>query len=142
MAARTEDKTTRGTPAVARRGRTGKLPLALSIAALLVGLLGATTPAVAHVGGTVSHLWNHIRPKADQRYANAVAGTDKARSADTLDGLNSTAFLRAGAKAADAELLDGLDSSGFVQGEGRTLTTRELISIRDQRLVSIPDLGT
>ncbi|MGH3012577.1 MAG: hypothetical protein ACRDMY_12180, partial [Gaiellaceae bacterium] len=68
-----------------------RLPIVLALVALAVALLGATGPAVAHVGGTVSHLWNHIRPKADQRYANAVAGTDKARSADTLDGLNSTA---------------------------------------------------
>jgi hypothetical protein len=28
-----------------------------------------TTSAGAHVGGTVSHLWNkHIKPRADKRY--------------------------------------------------------------------------
>jgi hypothetical protein len=30
------------------------------------------TPAVSHVGGTVSHLWNqHIKPRADARYVRA-----------------------------------------------------------------------
>jgi hypothetical protein len=27
------------------------------------------TPAGAHVGGTVNHLWGHLKPKADARYA-------------------------------------------------------------------------
>jgi hypothetical protein len=37
------------------------------------------------------------------------------RNADTLDGLDSSAFLLAGAKAADADTLDGIDSTGFVR---------------------------
>jgi hypothetical protein len=49
------------------------------------------TPAGAHVGGTVGHLWNdHIKPKADKRYANAVADTDKAKDSDKLDGVDGT----------------------------------------------------
>jgi len=28
------------------------------------------SPAGAHVGGTVNHLWNHLKPKADARYVN------------------------------------------------------------------------
>lgn len=39
------------------------------------------------------HLWNdHIKPKADARYANAVPDTDKAKNADKLDGVDSTGF--------------------------------------------------
>jgi hypothetical protein len=53
------------------------------------------TSAGAHVGGTVSHLWNqHIKPRADVRYANAVAGTDKARNADKIDGIDSSGLLK------------------------------------------------
>jgi hypothetical protein len=69
-----------------------------SIAVLAVGIALGTTmaasPAGAHVGGTVSHLWNHLKPLADARYANAVSGTDKAKDADKLDGLDSAAFVK------------------------------------------------
>jgi hypothetical protein len=40
----------------------------------------------------VNHLWGHLKPKADARYANAVAGTDKAKDADKLDGKDSSSF--------------------------------------------------
>src|SRR5262245_26149707 len=43
---------------------------------------------------------------------------EKAPDANTLDGLDSTAFLGAGAKAADADKLDGLDPADLrVSGE-------------------------
>jgi hypothetical protein len=42
----------------------------------------------------------------------------KAADADRLDGLDSTAFLGASAKAADSDRLDGLDSSAFLGGAG------------------------
>jgi hypothetical protein len=52
--------------------RAGRLTPRRAVALLLVGALIGTmliTPAGAHVGGTVSHLWTkHIRPKADARY--------------------------------------------------------------------------
>jgi hypothetical protein len=38
--------------------------------------------------------------------------------ADKLDGIDSTGFLGATAKAADRDKLDGIDSTGFVQGGG------------------------
>jgi uncharacterized protein YfiM (DUF2279 family) len=53
------------------------------------------TPAMSHVGGTVGHLWNdHIKPRADARYVNAVAGTDRASRAD---GLNAIQIARSAA---------------------------------------------
>jgi hypothetical protein len=58
---------------------------------IAIGLTITATPAGGHVGGTVTHLWqDHIRPPADARYANVVAGTDKAKNANKLDGLDST----------------------------------------------------
>jgi hypothetical protein len=55
--------------------------------------------------------------------ANTLTGSDVSEStlgqvpsAGLLDGLDSTAFLRAGGKAADAATLDGVDSSAFVRG--------------------------
>jgi hypothetical protein len=43
-----------------------------AIALLAIGFSLATvmfaTPAAGHVGGTVDHLWSHLRPKADARY--------------------------------------------------------------------------
>lgn len=38
-------------------------------------------------------------------------------NADKIDGQNSTAFLRVGAKAADSEELDGQDSAAFFTGD-------------------------
>jgi hypothetical protein len=86
------------------------------------------------VGGTVTHLWTkHIRAKADARYpTKAAADTRYARAAhahdgryyasgskvadaETLDALDSTAFLRSNGKAADADALDGLDSTAFLR---------------------------
>lgn len=37
---------------------------------MVLGVAVAGTPAGAHVGGTVNHLWKHLRPKADARYVN------------------------------------------------------------------------
>jgi hypothetical protein len=52
---------------VSRRWRTAAV-LALGI---VIGTMLLTTSAGAHVGGTVSHLWNkHIKPRADKRYVN------------------------------------------------------------------------
>jgi hypothetical protein len=92
---------------------------------ILVGVvLGAAliTPAGAHVGGTVGHLWSkHLLPLAkgafytkSQSDGKYLGKTAKAADADKLDGQNSTDFLGATAKAADSDKLDGKDSADFV----------------------------
>jgi hypothetical protein len=35
---------------------------------MVVGIVMGGTPAAAHVGGSVSHLWSHLKGKADARY--------------------------------------------------------------------------
>ena len=49
-------------------------------------------------------------------------GSGSGLDADLLDGLDSTDFLRANAKAVDSELLDGLDSTDFVRNIGDTVS--------------------
>jgi hypothetical protein len=41
--------------------------VALLATGIMIGIVIAGSPAGAHVGGTVNHLWNHLRPKADAR---------------------------------------------------------------------------
>jgi hypothetical protein len=82
------DVVKKGTDRALRRWRTAAV-LAVGVS---IGVAMIATPAAGHVGGTVNHLWGHLKPKADARYANVVAGTDKANDADKLDGQNSSAF--------------------------------------------------
>ena len=42
--------------------------VALLATGMAIGLVLAGSPAGAHVGGTVNHLWGHLKPKADARY--------------------------------------------------------------------------
>jgi hypothetical protein len=42
--------------------------VALLAAGIAIGVVLAGSPAGAHVGGTVNHLWGHLKPKADARY--------------------------------------------------------------------------
>jgi hypothetical protein len=44
--------------------------VALLAAGMAIGVVMVGTPAGAHVGGTVTHLWGHLKPKADARYVN------------------------------------------------------------------------
>jgi hypothetical protein len=44
--------------------------VALLAAGIAIGVVMVATPAGAHVGGSVNHLWNHLKPKADARYVN------------------------------------------------------------------------
>jgi hypothetical protein len=44
--------------------------VALLAAGMAIGIVMVGSPAGAHVGGTVNHLWNHLKPKADPRYVN------------------------------------------------------------------------
>jgi hypothetical protein len=41
---------------------------ALVAAGMVLGVALASAPAGAHVGGTVQHLWKHLKPKTDARY--------------------------------------------------------------------------
>ncbi|MEQ7128765.1 hypothetical protein ABN034_30080 [Actinopolymorpha sp. B11F2] len=60
----------------------------------------------------------------------------KAPNADKLDGLNSTAFLRAGGKAADADKLDGLDSADLrVTGDGVAGDDRDMFGCNETTLL-------
>lgn len=67
-----------------------------------------TDDALQFRNNTVWHAGNH----------GAGSGLD----ADKLDGLDSTDFLRANAKAVDSDKLDGLDSSAYLQKIGGTMT--------------------
>ena len=51
--------------------------------------------------------------------AERAVSAQSAGNANALDGLDSTAFLGAGAKATDSEALDGLDSTAFVGVGGK-----------------------
>jgi hypothetical protein len=46
--------------------------VALLATGIMIGVVTAGSPAGAHVGGTVDHLWSHLRPKADARYERPV----------------------------------------------------------------------
>jgi hypothetical protein len=69
--------------------------VALLATGIAIGVTMTATPAMSHVGGTVSHLWNtHIKPKADARYVNSVAGTNKAPVAVTAEKLNGITIVK------------------------------------------------
>lgn len=86
---------------------------------IVVGIfLGATliTPAVAHVGGSISHLWGapgHIKAKVrtfgDGRWLGKTAKAADSQHADNADHATT---------ADDADLLDGIDSPAFLQNQG------------------------
>jgi hypothetical protein len=86
--------------------------VALVAAGLTIGVTMMATSAGAHVGGTVTHLWGHLKPITDARYANAVSGTDKAKDADKLDALDSAAFWQK-TENVNAATLGGTADSGF-----------------------------
>jgi hypothetical protein len=66
----------------------------------------------------------------DEAALGQVPTANRAQLADTLDGLDSTAFLRSDAKAADAERLDGLDSTAFLRSDAKAADA-ELLDGRD-----------
>lgn len=67
------------------RGTIAVLALGVAIGAMMVA-----TPAGAHVGGTVNHLWEHLKPKADARY---LQNTKTVVVSDTVnDGTFDTAI--------------------------------------------------
>jgi hypothetical protein len=71
-----------------RRWRTATV-LALGA---VIGVMLMAAPAGAHFLPSISHIWHHIKPIADARYANAVPGTDKAKNATKVDGQEVRAF--------------------------------------------------
>jgi hypothetical protein len=91
-----------------------------AVVLLIVGsVMGANliAPAVAHVAGW-THNWDvHIKPKAEPRYANAVAGTDKAKDSDKLDGVNSTV------------LMGGFDAQTITGSTSLTTTVTDVATI-------------
>lgn len=67
-------------------------------------------------------------------------------NADTVDGLDSTAFLPASGKAADADKLDGLDSSAFAQGHATMSAAAFSVNAGSTQVISTgsgpnPDIG-
>ncbi|MBW3593117.1 MAG: hypothetical protein KY396_05440 [Actinobacteria bacterium] len=51
-----------------RRRIRGWRTAAVLATGVAIGTTMMATPAIGHVGGTVGHLWNHLKPKADARY--------------------------------------------------------------------------
>ena len=60
--------------------------VALLAAGIAIGVIMIGTPATAHVGGTVNHLWNHLKPKADDRYVKQAGALPPGK---TLRGVYS-----------------------------------------------------
>ena len=105
----------------------------------IVAVLTTGGPAIAH--GVQHAMFAHNADKVDGKHAVGASATVQGRKgklvatspasgqlpnniiqqapdSDLLDGLDSTSFLGAAAKAADSEQLDGLDSSELVRGGG------------------------
>ena len=86
-------------------GHGGKRQLSFLVIGILIGAI-FISPAGAHVGSAVGHLWrDHIRPKVKalvytkaQSDARFLAKNAKARNSDKLDGLDSTDFAPATAE--------------------------------------------
>lgn len=131
-----------------------KLPLVLSVTALVVAVLGTTGPAVAH--GVRHALFAHNAGKVDGRDATGFNGslavrkgklvatspvTGRVNDAERLDGLDSTAFLRSGlftGRLNDLQTIGGSAGppSGVSQAAGsplgvETLSPNQAIEIRD-----------
>ena len=67
----------------------GKLPIVLSVTALVVAVLGTTTPAIAH--GVQHALFAHNADKVDGRHANQIVrATTVSNSTDVNDFNSST----------------------------------------------------
>jgi hypothetical protein len=107
-----------------RRRRT-IIVLALGVA---IGTMLFASPAGAHFAPSITHIWAHIKPKADARYANAVAGTDKARDANKLDGIDSLDLInRAANTGADHQVASPVplaEYSSFTDVVQTSITTR------------------
>jgi hypothetical protein len=82
--------------------KVGRRRRAVSLLALglVVGIAMTAAPASGHVTGSVAHLVQHMKnvfytkTQSDQRFANAIPGTDIARNADKVDGVNANGLTR------------------------------------------------
>ena len=103
----------------------------------LTDVTGGTLAAVVqkdshrHTISTIDNLQTELDSKLPASQYTAQDVFDKVKTldgagsglnADLLDGLTSSQFLRANAKAVDSEKLDGLDSSAFLQRSGGTMS--------------------
>src|SRR5687768_11321556 len=82
----------------------GKLPIVLSVTALLVAVFGSAGPAIAH--GVHHALFAHNADKVDGKHAVAASATP-AQRAGKLVAAN------AAGRHPDSDLLDGLDSTAL-----------------------------
>ena len=62
----------------------------LCVVGIAIGVMIGASPAASHFGGSIKHLWGHLRPMADARYVNVG---EKAANADKLDGKDSSEFV-------------------------------------------------
>jgi hypothetical protein len=87
------------------------------VVGIVVAVMAAGVPALAHRGGPDHALFAHNAGHLDGFDSmHFLPRFGKAADANLLDGRNSTAFLLDSEKAADSNLLDGLDSTAFLQG--------------------------
>jgi hypothetical protein len=67
-----------------------KLPIVLSVTALVLAVLGTTTPAIAH--GVVHALFAHNADKVDGRHANQLVRATTIRDTTVVDNFDSSTF--------------------------------------------------
>ena len=68
----------------------GKLPIVLSVTALVLVVLGTTTPAIAH--GVQHALFAHNADKVDGRHANQLVRATTIRDTTVVDNFDSSTF--------------------------------------------------
>ena len=96
----------------------------LLAAGIALGIALTATPAATHVGGTVGHLWRHIKPRADARYLQKVA-----RPRQTFSGQISVRYT---------------PNAGFVLAQGSypvPLPARTPVPTLEYRPPSLPTRG-
>lgn len=118
----------------------------LLTAGVAIGVAMMALPASSHVveggGSAVAHVVDHMKQyfftksRSDERYANAVSNTDKARNADQLDGMDSSFFVKGAGRVAGFQEtsghngstvgLTGFDGIGSVSGQCEIGTNAKL----------------
>ncbi len=96
------------------------------------GLTGGGTAGATTLSADTSYLQRRITDGCAVGSIQSIAadGTvvceTKAGDADTLDGLDSTAFLPSAGKATDSDTLDGIDSDSFLRSDGKATNSDAL----------------
>ena len=98
--------------------------VALLAVGVAIGTALVATPALGHVTSWLHLRDAHVKPWADARYANAIKGTDRAKNADKLDGVDSTGYVRGGGTVVSAR-----KSLSFGTGVASFLTLPGLLVI-------------